>query len=171
MTEAVNSSAKARKLEAEIRKLEVETAVTRGGLIRGWITSLSLTIGILVSCVGLYKSLNEIAFKNRQLAIEASIRSQEVFLNNVLDRISGVKVRHEKVDENGEVKFTGRDRFGGTTQVGAYAAAVSLSCEFANLRSATKEALRYQIESSSGGDERAQRMLTIFETECESETN
>ncbi len=134
MTEPISNPAEVRKLEAEIRKLEADTAVARGGLIRGWIISASVAIGILVSSVGVYQSLAEIAFKNKQLAMEALIRSQEVFLNNVLDRISGVKVRYEKAGENGEVKFAGRDRFGGTTQVGAYAAAVSLSCEFKNLR-------------------------------------
>ena len=156
--------------EAEIRKLEAEAAATQATRVRGWINSLSVVVGIIVSSAGIYQSMIDLAFKNRQLGIEAQVRSHEIFLNQVLDRLSGIKVSYYEQNEAGELRLARREEFGGTTQVGAYAAAVSLACEFENLRRPAIEALAYQATLGTG-DPTAQKMLAALKNECTETSN
>lgn len=149
------------KLQKEIKKIEAETQSLITSQLRGWLTAFSVIVGItasafgiVLSSFGVYQTLKEIQLKNKQLIIEsqnqamqAKIRSHEIFLNQVLDRISGIKTEYHELKEEGkEWKMVNvrDDRFGGTTMSGAYAAAVSLANEFPWLRSAAKEALLKQ---------------------------
>jgi hypothetical protein len=144
------------KLQREIAKIETEIRSLRTAQVRAWVTALSVGVGIIVSAIGLYQTLKEIRHKDRQLAMEAQIRSHEIFLNQVLDRISGIKTEYwelRKVGEKEELVNVKDSRYGGTTMVGAYAAAVSLAKAFPALRGPAKEALERQ------GGERARRFL------------
>jgi len=76
------------KLQREIAKIETEIRSLRTAQVRAWVTALSVGVGIIVSAIGLYQTLKEIRHKDRQLAMEAQIRSHEIFLNQVLDKIS-----------------------------------------------------------------------------------
>jgi len=157
-----------RKLEAEIHKLESEIAEARRGQLRGWITSLSVVVGIGVSVYGVFSSLSEIAFRNRQLGLEAQVRSHEIFLNQVLDRMSGVKVAHHEVNsKTGELALQSQDQYGAVIQVGAYGSAVSLACRFDNLRLAALSALTYQL-ALYPNDVYAKDMLQRIERGCPS---
>jgi len=157
-----------RKLETEILKLENEITEARSGRIRSWIVSMSVVIGIGVSVFGVYNSLSEIAFHNRQLGLETQVRSQEIFLNQVLDRMSGVKVVHKEVGgKSGTLKLKSQDTYGGVIQVGSYGAAVSLACRFDNLRLATQSALAFQL-AKYPTDVSAKAMLQRIEQGCPS---
>ena len=73
--------AEIKKLESEAKKYEQEAAASRSSRIRGWITVVSVSAGIIVSAVGIYESLTNIAYKNRQLGMEAQVRSHDIYLN------------------------------------------------------------------------------------------
>ncbi|MFX0199644.1 MAG: hypothetical protein ACFFCW_26270 [Candidatus Hodarchaeota archaeon] len=148
------------KLQREIAKIETEIRSLHTARVRAWVTALSVAVGIIVSAIGLYQTLKEIRHKDRQLAMEAQIRSHEIFLNQVLDRISGIKTEYwelRKVGKDEKLVNVKDERYGGTTMVGAYAAAVSLAKEFPALRGPAKEALERQ-----GGD-RARKFLQLLE--------
>lgn len=134
-----------KKIQAEILKLEWETKLLKDGRIRSWLMLLSILFGIGVSVASIYSALEEVALKNKQQAMEATIRSHEIFLNNVLDRMSGIKVDYQELNENNQLYTSKREKFGGTTQVGAYYAAIALACEFANLKIPAKNALEWQV--------------------------
>ncbi len=134
-----------RKIEAEIEKLQCEANSARDAQRRGWLTTLSISAGILVSCVTGYQALSDIGLKNRQLAMESQIRSHQVFLNEVLDRMSGIKTIYDKVDDSGTLHLDRRERFGDVTQVGAYGAAAALACTFPNLSFPAEAAFSFQI--------------------------
>jgi hypothetical protein len=158
--------AETRKLETEIRKLESEITAARSGQLRGWIVSLSVVVGIAVSVVGVKKSLHEIEVSNLQLGIEAQVRSHEIFLNQVLDRMSSVKTAHYEVDQKtGKKVFKSQDEYGHVTQVGSYGSAVSLACRFDNLRLPAQSALTYQV-ARYPADITAREMLQRIEREC-----
>ena len=140
------------KLQSEIAKIDMETRSLRSTQMRAWLTALSVVIGIIVSTFGLYETLTEMRHKDRQLAMEAQVRSHEIFLNQVLDRMSGIKTAYwelRKVGDKEKMVNVNAVRFGGTTMVGAYAAAVSLAKAFPDLQGPTVEALRYQNTESS----------------------
>jgi hypothetical protein len=160
--------AETRKLEAEARKLESETAAARSAQWRAWIVSLSVVVGIGVSAIGVYNTLSEIAFKNRQLGLESQVQSNEMFLNQVLDRMSGIKVVHSEVDNTtGQLVLKSRDNYGDVIQVGAYGAAVSLACLFDNLRLAAQTALTFQL-AVQPKDIAARDMLRRIDDGCPS---
>ena len=72
------------KLEKEIEGIDRRVHSDRRTEIRTWITYMSVIVGILVSTVGVYETLIEVKAKNKQLSIEAQIRSHDIFLNQVL---------------------------------------------------------------------------------------
>ena len=154
-----------RKLEAEIHKLESEATATRSAHWRAWIVSMSVIIGIGVSAFGIYETLTEIAFRNRQLGLESQVQSHEIFLNQVLDRMSGIKVVRLEADKTGKLVLKSRDNYGGVIQVGSYGAAVSLACRFDNLRLATQTALTFQF-AVQPRDIAARDMLRRLEVGC-----
>ena len=157
-----------RKLEAERHKLESEAVAARGTQWRAWIVSLSVVVGIGVSAFGIYETLTEIAFRNRQLGLESEVQSNEMFLNQVLDRMSGIKVVRTEVDvETGELVLKSRDNYGDVIQVGSYGAAVALACRFDNLRLAAQTALTFQL-AQQPRDIAARDMLRRLEDGCPS---
>jgi hypothetical protein len=153
------------KLAAEIQKLQDETIAVRSAHLRGWIVSLSIVAGIGVSVVGIYKSLTEIAFNNRQLGLETQVRSHEIFLNQVLDRMSGIKVIHQELNDDGQMVPKTRDSYGDVIQVGAYGSAVSLACRFEDLRLPALSALTAQL-AMQPTDLGAEAMLRRIEQGC-----
>ena len=167
--------AEIKKLESEVKKYEQEAAASRSSRIRGWITVVSVSAGIIVSAVGIYESLTNIAYKNRQLGMEAQVRSHDIYLNSILDRMAGIKIDRQKVNENGDLKLESRESFGGATQVGAYAAAVALACEFEHLVMPAQRVLTYQNQSSLKErqipDEYAVEMLRFLEQRCIGKSN
>lgn len=158
--------AEIRKLEAETRKLESEVVAARSAQWRAWLVSLSVVAGIGVSAIGIYNTLSEIAFRNRQLGLEAQVQSSEIFLNQVLDRMSGIKVVRSEIDaKTGQLALKSRDNYGDIIQVGAYGAAVSLACQFDNLRLAAQTALTFQL-GVQPKDIAARDMLRRIEDGC-----
>lgn len=156
MSDTEQDELERRKLEREIEKMEAEIQTLRPSQYRSWLTSISMIVCVVVSTSGLFLTLWEIRIKNQKLAMEAEIRSHEIFLNQVLDRISGIKTEYwelRKVGKEEKLVNVKDSRYGGTTMVGAYAAAVSLAKEFPALRGPAKEALERQ-----GGD-RARKFL------------
>jgi len=133
------------KLKAEVQKIENEISLLQSSKIRAWITVISVSVGILVSVFSLYKTLADIDAKNRQLRMESRIRTHQLFLAYVLDGMSGVKKSYKERDENGYLKVVKQELNGPTAQVGSYSVALSLSCEFPNLRFATIKTLEYQV--------------------------
>ena len=158
--------AETRKLEAEARKLESDTAAARGAQWRAWLVSMSVVVGIGVSAAGIYNTLSEIAYRNRQLALASQVQSNEIFLNQVLDRMSGIKVVRSEVDpKTGQLALKSRDNYGDIIQVGAYGAAVSLACRFDNLRLTAQAALTFQL-AAWPEDVAARDMLRRLDTGC-----
>jgi hypothetical protein len=153
-----------KKIQAEVDKLHKEAKLINGNKVRAWITVFSVAFGIIVSTIGGYKTLAEIAANNKQQAMEAQIRSHQIFLNHVLDRMSGTKVDYSEYTSAG-LKLIKRESYGGTTQVGAYAAAISLACEFENLRLPAEQALSFQI-ATAPKDNSARMMLEIYRQKC-----
>ena len=86
-------------------------------------TSLSVAVGIGVSSFGLYQALAEVSRKNQELRREAMVRSQQIFLNQVLDWMSAIKSIRTKEDPKGNVLESSSERYGDVTWVGTYAAA------------------------------------------------
>ena len=156
-----------RKLEAEIHKLKGEADAARSAQWRAWIVSLSVVVGIGVSAFGIYETLTEIAFRNRQLALESQVQSNEIFLNQVLDRMSGIKVVRLEADRTGKLVLKSRDNYGDIIQVGSYGAAVSLACRFDNLRLTAQTALTFQL-AMQPKDIAARDMLRRIEDGCPS---
>jgi hypothetical protein len=144
------------KTQKEIEKLEAETRSLGPAQLRGWLTSLSVIAAVLVSTIGIYKTLTEVRLNNEQLRIEAQIRSQEIFLNHILDRIAGIKLDIEE-KRNNRVVFERTEKYGGTTMVGAQAAAVALANAFPNLCLSAQEALKFQAEKAN--DQHAKDLL------------
>lgn len=153
------------KIEAEIRKLESDISLTHGAKIRGWITTVSVSVGIVVTVFQVYQTLSDISLKNRQLAMESGIRSHQVFLNDVLDRMSGIKSVRNKVDKDGVLKLDSNETYGDTTQVGSYGAATALACDFQNLRLPAEAALTYQV-AKYPKDKGAMTMLKRLKEKC-----
>ena len=133
------------KLRAEIDKLESDVSAARGSQIRAWITAVSVSFGIVVTVFQVYQTLADIAMKNRQLAMESQIQSHQLFLNQVLDRMSGIKSVHNKVNEEGVLELESNETYGDVTQAGSYGAATALACEFSNLRFPAEVALTFQV--------------------------
>ena len=165
MNEANKQEWETKKLQAEVNKLQNEASLIQSKKVRAWIMVVSVAVGIIVSSVGIYKSMSEIASKNKQLSMESTIRSHQIFLNHVLDRMSGIQTDTEELNSDGNLMIVKRERFGGTTQVGAYAAALALACEFKNLRLPAEEALKWQVETTSG-DKTAAVMLERLKNGC-----
>ena len=154
------------KLEAERNKLKAETDAARGAQWRAWLVSLSVIVGIGVSAFGIYQTLTDIAFKNRQLGLESQVQSNEMFLNQVLDRMSGIQVVRKEVDpETGQLVLKSRDSYGDVIQVGSYGAAVALACQFENLILAAQTALTFQL-AEQPRDIAARDMLRRIEEGC-----
>jgi len=148
--------------------MESEVAAARSTQWRAWIVSLSVVVGIGVSAFGIYETLTEIAFRNRQLGLESQVQSNEMFLNQVLDRMSGIKVVHSEVDtKTGKLALKSRDSYGNVIQVGSYGAAVALACRFDNLRLAAQTALTFQLVQQPR-DIAARDMLRRLEDGCPS---
>ena len=135
------------KLEKEIESFDRKIRSERRTEIRTWITSASVIVGILVSTFGAYETLMEVKAKNKYLAIEAQIRSRDIFLNQVLDKMSGTKVKHYELGSDGEFKEVRREKYARTTQYGAYAVAITLAKEFEHLCPAVKKVLTMQDPS------------------------
>ena len=155
-----------RKLEAEIAKLEADTAATRNAQLRAWFVSLSVVVGIGVSAFSIYESLTEIAFRNRQLGLESQVQSNEIFLNQVLNRMSGIQVVRDELDpDTGKLELKSRDRYADIIQVGSYGAAVALACKFDNLALAAQAALTFQL-AQQPLDFAARDMLKRIEDGC-----
>ena len=153
-------------LRAEQEKFAAEAASARGAQLRAWIVSLSIVIGIGVSVLGIYETLSEVAFRNRQLGLESQVQSNEMFLNQVLNRMSGIKVVHKEVDSNtGELTLKSQDSYGDVIQVGSYGAAVALACQFDNLTLAAQTALTFQL-AHQPLDIAARDMLQRIENGC-----
>jgi len=112
--------------------------------IRAWITVISVSVGILVSIFGLYKTLADIDAKNRQLRMESRIRTHQLYLDKILDKMSSFKTLYKELDEEGRLHVVKSESYGATVQVGSYAAAYTLACEFPNLKFETIKALEYQ---------------------------
>ncbi len=146
MNETTQKEWELTKLKAEVEKIENEISLLKSNKIRAWITVISVSIGILVSAFSIYKTLAEINAKNRQLKMESQIRTHQLFLDNVLDRMSGVKKSYKERDENGHLKVVKQELNGPTAQVGSYAVALSLACEFPNLKFSTIKTLEFQVE-------------------------
>ncbi|MCP4003497.1 MAG: hypothetical protein GY725_04820 [bacterium] len=134
-----------RKLQREIEKIEAETRALGRNQIRSWLTTISLIVGIGASVVSVIGTMTEIQNKNRQLAIEAQIRSHQIFLVEVLDRVAGVKTVHYK-HEGGQLVATTSEGFAPSVQVGAYAVAFSLANEFPSLRTAVTDLMEYKLK-------------------------
>jgi hypothetical protein len=125
------------KLQREIEKLEAEINSLRPAQIRAWVTSLSVIVGIIVSVAGLILTLSEIK-------TEYKIKSREILVNDLLDKISGVKVYHlEKTD--GKLDETRREMYGATVQRAAYAASLSIAKEISHLKPIVVTALEQQL--------------------------
>ena len=89
-----------------------------------------------------------------------------MFLNQVLDRMSGIKVIHSEFDSNkGRLILKSRDNYGDVIQVGSYGAAVALACQFDNLRLAAQTALTFQL-AQQPRDIAARDMLQRLENGC-----
>ena len=154
-----------KKLRAEINKLESDVSVARGAQIRGWITAVSISAAIIATVFQVFQTLSDIAVKNRQLAMESQIRSHQLFLNEVLDRMSGIKTIHYKANENGILKMESREMYGDVTWVGSYGSATALACEFPNLRFPAEVALTFQL-AAQPKDFSAAAMLTRLKENC-----
>ena len=91
-----------RKFEREIELLELNLEKQRRFDWRGWITTVSIAAGILVSVAGIlvstfsvYETLLEVRVKDKQLTIESELRTKELFLTLLLRIMGGRKVtRH-----------------------------------------------------------------------------
>lgn len=119
-------AAEIRKLDAEIRKLEREERAARWAERRKWIVSASVAFGIVVSAVSACQTLHEIGLKNRQLALESQVKSSEIFLNLVLERVSGFKSQTEGPHGDSESQKV----YNSLTRIGSYGLAVALACHF-----------------------------------------
>jgi len=165
MSDAEREQLELEKLRAEINKLESEAIEARGAQVRGWITAVSISVGIIVTVFQLYRTLSDISLNNRQLAMESQIRSHQLFLNEVLDRMSGIKTVHNRVNKKGLLQLEGNETYGNVTQVGSYGSATALACEFPNLRFPAEVALAYQ-HSAHPQDIGAATMLKRLQAKC-----
>jgi hypothetical protein len=137
------------KIEKEIAQLENEIRTNTLKEYRNWLTFISIIAAIVVSSIGAYQTLAEIRNKERQFAMESIIRSHDIFVNQVLDRISAVKSQSYIINENGKMIEKSRETYGLTTQRGASVAAVSLAKTFRDLRGPTKNVLEVQLKTAS----------------------
>lgn len=148
MDKVEESKLENQKREKEIEKLAVEIKSLKSGQWRAWLFSFSILVGVIVSILGLFQTLSEINQKNRQLAIESQIRSHEILLTHVLDRMGGRKIGYLKRNDKGIFIEMEREQWGPTTQRAAYAAAVSLVRIFPDLYPIVKMALTEQLETA-----------------------
>ena len=89
-----------------------------------------------------------------------------MFLNQVLDRMSGIQVVRNEVDPTtGDLVLKSRDNYGDVIQVGSYGAAVALACQFNNLTLAAQTALTFQL-AVQPLDIAARDMLKRLEDGC-----
>ena len=146
MNETTQKEWELNKLKVEVKKIENEISLLQSNKIRAWITVLSVSVGILVSAFSIYKTLAEIDSKNKQLVMESKIRTHQLFLDNVLEKMSGIKTTYRELDSKGKLRVVKSERYGGTAQFGSYVSAYALSCEFPHLRFITMETLKFQLE-------------------------
>lgn len=148
MDETVKKEWELTKLKAEVQKIENEISILKSNKIRAWITVISVSVGILVSVFSIYKTLAEINSKNRQLKIESQIRTHQLFLDNVLEKMSGIKTSFRELNSQGKLKVVKSEHYGGTAQFGSYVSAYALACEFPNLKYITLETFKFQVEQT-----------------------
>ena len=141
MDETVKKEWELTKLKAEVQKIENEISILKSNKIRAWITVISVSVGILVSVF----SINS---KNRQLKIESQIRTHQLFLDNVLEKMSGIKTSFRELNSQGKLKVVKSEHYGGTAQFGSYVSAYALACEFPNLKYITLETFKFQVEQT-----------------------
>lgn len=100
---------------------------------------------MVVSAAGIYQSLAEIGYKNRQLGLQAEVQSHQIFLNEVLDRLSGMTVVRYETRPDGVLALASREQYGDVTTLGAYGAAIALACKFDNLILPAQSAFTFQL--------------------------
>lgn len=133
------------RIQAEIRKLNQETEASRSSARRAWVAVLSLISGVIFTVFQIYEVSHNMSLRDKQLAIESQIRSQQLFLN-ILPKMSGFKsIKDRWDDENQKFVIESREREGNVTIIGAYAAAVALGCRFEDLRLPAQAALFFQL--------------------------
>jgi hypothetical protein len=111
--------------------------------------------GIFISVIGLTNTLTEINLNTQKQKQEAVIRSHELFLNGVVDKIGGVKIFHnkpsasfDKSQENNAVFVeAGRESYSNEIQEAANAASVSLVKKFPELYTVAEAALKKRLDT------------------------
>ena len=78
--------------------------------------------------------------------MESVLRSNDIFVNKILDRISAVKSHNYAIDQRGAMVETSRNLYGTTTQRGATVAAARLAMEFPHLRKPARIAIESQLK-------------------------
>lgn len=137
------------KLEREIALLDGQLRSNKYKELRNWITLISIFIGIAVSTISAYEVLSGIKHKNKQLAMESILRSHDIFINQILDRVSAVKSLNYEINDKGKMILKSRNLFDTTTQRGATVAAVGLAREFKYLREPARLVIESQLATAS----------------------
>ena len=136
------------KIRREIEKLESEIRSIRLADRRHIIMLISIIVGIGLSTIGIFNATNEISDRNKALALESNIKSHEIFLNQVLDKLSGTKYHRKKTISDDSKEEIIVEQYGGTTAKGALAVTVSLSSQFPALRDVAIKVLEHRAISA-----------------------
>ncbi len=122
-----------RKIEREIELLELNLKKQRRIDWRGWITSGSIAVGILVSTFGVYETLLEVRVKDKQLTIESELRTKELFLT-LLNRIMGGRKVTRHYDDKEKLVSEDRQTNMRDDQLASYDFAITLGKDFPSLQ-------------------------------------
>jgi len=143
------------KNRLEIQKLEIEISSIRRQGTRQLVTMISVLVGVVVSVVSILFALEEINHRNRQLAMEAQLRSHDIFMSGILDRMAMIKIRKFEAvcpKEKGGFREVSQERYATTTQQTAYVAAFTLAKRFKELRPVAEAALDEQSKYTGSAE-------------------
>lgn len=146
------------KLKLEIENLQSDLLNKKSGMIKSWVLAVSVSASVIASAFAAWHAFNDISLRNQEVARESTMRSSQIFLNSILDKLSGTIVHRHIYDTscltNGEdctdrSALQYRDSYPGTTQEAAYEMTISLSCEFKNLAPSAIAAFEDQLNGLS----------------------
>ena len=154
-----------RKFECEIDLLELNLKKQRRIDWRGWITTVSIVAGILISTLSIYYTLLEVQVKDKQLTIESELRTKELFLT-LLHRIMGGRTSTRHYDKSGTLVAEVKQSNMRDDQLASYDFAITLGKEFPSLQPMiTDILLRQYCYSKSPEDEAIRQKLVMLKWE------
>ena len=121
------------KLEREIKLVELNLANQQRIDWRGWLTAVSITLGILVSTFSVYQTLLEVRVKDKQLTIESELRTKELYLT-LLQRITGGRGITQHFDQSGTLVAVDKQIHRRDNQLASYDFAIALGKDFPSLQ-------------------------------------